>query len=253
MGILNITCDSFSDGGLYNSSDKAIEHANQLIADGADILDIGAQSTAYGAKQISPEKEWAAIKPILNAIDPKLISIDTYNPETAVHAIDAGVQIINDVKGGQTPKMLELIAANPNVKYISMLSLCIPARKDMRVANFDEIMNMMHNNIKALKAAGLREEQIILDPGLSFITDAELSFELIRRAEEFKEFGYPVLIGPSRKSFIATINDVEPQERDLETVMISDTLADKSIDILRVHNVAWLRRAQNIKKMLRNC
>lgn len=252
MGILNITGDSFSDGGLYNSSDKAIEHANQLIADGADILDIGAQSTAYNAKQISAEEEWLAIEPILSAIDPKLVSIDTYNPETAARAIDRGVEMINDVKGGQTQKMLELIAANPHVKYISMLSLCIPAQRDVRVSSFDEIMNMMNNNIKTLKAGGIRDDQIILDPGLSFITDASSSFELIRRADEFKEFGYPILIGPSRKSFIGTINDVEPQDRDLETVLISEMLLAKNIDILRIHNVAWHMRARNIQKILQH-
>lgn len=250
VGILNITPNSFSDGGLYNSTQSAVSHFAQLLQDGADIIDIGAQSTAYNAFILSPAQEIEILRPILSRVETNRASVDTFNVETAEFAIEQGVSVINDVKGGRNIKMLELLAAHPNVKYVSMFSLCIPARTDRRVKSFTEILEWMQNNINILKKYGLRDEQIILDPGLSFVTDADLSYELLRRAGELRQFGYPVFIGPSRKSFIGHVTGRPAQDRDPETMVIACHLARLEIDYIRVHNVGMVQRGMSIDGLL---
>lgn len=248
VGILNITHNSFSDGGKYDTLENAKSHYHSMLKDGADFVDIGAQSTAYGAKIIDQKTEWNKLQPLLAQLkeegeDLKKISIDTFNYQTAAQAIDMGVGMINDVKGCQSSEMLSLITANSNVKYIAMLSVCIPARHDLRISNFQEITNWMRVSIQKMKNAKIEDEQIILDPGIGFATGPQLSFEVIKKMGELKRFGYPIMIGASRKTFISSISNLKPKERDLETVLLSCNLKEKAIEYVRVHNVAWHKRA----------
>lgn len=250
VGILNITNNSFSDGGKYNVLENAIDHFNNMLAQGADLIDIGAQSTSYGANIMSHQEEWDALEPMLDYARKcntmQKVSVDTFYHQNALKSIDIGVRIINDVKGCQCNKMLELIASKPNVKYINMFSICIPANHARRAANFQEIIDGMKDGILKMKEAGIKNNQIILDPGIGFATGPELSFEVLNRAGELNEFGYPVLIGASRKTFINSVANLKPQERDLETTLISCLLRNQNVEYLRVHNVDWHKRAFNL-------
>lgn len=255
VGILNITHNSFSDGGKYHLLEKAQSHYYSMLKEGADYIDIGAQSTSYGAGIINWELEWNMLEPLLKQLkmqgeDLTKVSIDTFNYQTAKRAIDIGVGIINDVRGCQSNEMLGLIAANNNVKYIAMLSVCIPARHDLRIDNFKEIISWANASVQKMKDAGIKEEQIILDPGIGFATGPQLSFEVIRRVDELKCFGYPIMIGASRKTFISSIANLKPEERDLETVLLSCNLKAKNIEYVRVHNVAWHKRAFNMMEQI---
>jgi dihydropteroate synthase len=246
VGILNVTPDSFSDGGSYDNVTKSLQHYHQLIDDGADLIDIGAQSTSYGAKIISSEDEWMRLETLLLAIkDLSKISLDTFNPQTAQKGIIAGVGMINDVAAGTNMDMLQLIADNPQVKYVAMYSKSIPARKDIRAKSLTEILAWCEDIIVKCHDVGIKKDQLILDPGIGFSTDPALSFEVLRRTNELKKFGFPIYIGHSRKSFLEAISNVVPKERDLETVVASLYLCDK-VDYLRVHNVSMHRRALNV-------
>lgn len=250
VGILNITNNSFSDGGQYNSLENATHRFNQMLKQGADLIDIGAQSTSYGADIISHQQEWDALEPILNYAHKSQkiqhVSVDTFHHQNALKAIELGVHIINDVNGCKCNKMLELIASKPFVKYINMFSICIPANHDKRAESFDEVSNWLQNSIEHMKDAGIKEEQIILDPGIGFATGPQLSFEVLNRVEELNAFGYPILIGASRKTFISSLANLKPQERDLETTLISCLLRKQNVAYVRVHNVEWHKRAFNL-------
>lgn len=252
IGILNVTPNSFSDGGVHNSVEGATTHYKKLLGDGANFVDVGAQATSYGAKLIEPEEELQILKPVLNSLKATGViqkaSIDTFNHKTAKHAIGEGVSIVNDVCGGKSPAMLELLANSPGVKYVCMFSVSIPARKDLRVDSFQAILDWIGDSVSNMKAHGIREEQIIVDPGIGFATGPALSFETLNKIDELKSFGYPVMIGASRKTFITNIADIEPIERDLETTLISCYLRRKGVEYIRVHNVNWHKRAFNMMR-----
>lgn len=238
VGILNCTADSFSDGGKYFSAENSENKLKSLFLDGANIVDIGAQATNYNAQMLPWQEEWSHIEPLLKHGFNKQISIDTFNVETAKKAISKGVTFINDVSSGRNEQMLELISAYPNVKYIAMLSTTVPANKNIRLSSFTEVMQGLEQMIKRIINAGVKEEQLIVDPGIGFVSDAKLSFEMLNNAKQFKSFGFPVMIGHSRKSFLENMANSAPHERDAETLSISQQLQKLGVDMVRVHNVA---------------
>jgi len=253
VGIVNLSDNSFSGDGLgisENFAAIALERVQFLFAKGADIVDIGAQSTSYGAKIFTPEEERDILLPVLQVlkskVDMRRISIDTFNWQNASLAIEHGVGYINDVKGGVDTKMLELIALNKDVKYICMFSLCIPADKAVRVKDFVQIKAWCGEIMEKLLDHGICKSQIILDPGISFVTGPELSLELIKRISELKIFGAPLFIGHSRKTFLAQFTDLPCGERDIETLMLSLKLRREGVDYIRVHNVDYHFRAFNM-------
>ncbi len=249
LGILNFTLNSFSDGGNFFALDKGLKQIRKLFANGADIVDIGAAATSYGAKILSHEEEWQRLQPLLSQCASDKISIDTYSYQTAQKAIDIGVGFINDVSGGKDEKMLEVIGAAPHIKYICMYSLVLPADRDTKVEDISQIFDWSIKKIEQAESFGIKKERFILDPGIGFVTNAEQSFEVIRQVEEFKKLGVKICIGHSRKSFFNTIHNASPEERDIETLATSLYMFIKKVDYLRVHNVEWHTRAFRAFKM----
>ena len=243
IGILNYTANSFSDGGDYNSLNSATERIQKLFQQGADIVDIGISATSYGAELSTESEEWNRLKPLLDKISLKNISTDTYHYNTMKNAIDLGVLYINDVSGGKDGRILELISASPDVNYICMYSLCLPADKAIRVKSVDEIYDWVGNKIDECKRYGILNEQIIIDPGIGFTTNAEQSLEVLKDVKRLQDFGVKICIGHSRKSFLESMTNYPPQERDIETVATSLYMLLKSIDYVRVHNVEMHQRA----------
>ncbi|PIR39053.1 MAG: dihydropteroate synthase [Alphaproteobacteria bacterium CG11_big_fil_rev_8_21_14_0_20_39_49] len=242
VGILNITPDSFSDGNKYNDAESILSHAEKLIKDGADVIDIGAESTRPGAIKLSTVQEWQRLSPILqNIIDTchknnVEAGIDTYHPENAMKAIETGIDYINDVNGFKNPQMIE-VAKNSAVKIIAMHSLTVPADKavniDEGVDTVSEVLSWGNAQIQNLIDNNIERSRIIFDPGIGFNKTASQSKELIQRVEELRSLRVPIYIGHSRKSFLGDVDD-----RDKATIEISKQLIAKDIDYIRVHDVS---------------
>lgn len=236
MGILNVTPDSFSDGGKFNHLDQAIAHAKEMVEQGADIIDIGGESTRPGHKQVSVEEELNRVLPIIRKVSEEVerpISIDTYKSEVAREAIEAGAHIINDIWGAKAdPKMAE-VAANYQVPIILMHN-----RDNLNYRNLiaDMIDDLMES-VAIAKAAGVKDEQIILDPGLGFAKTYEHNLEVMKNLEQFTALGYPVLLATSRKTFIGQALDLPPHERVEGTGATTCLGIAKGCGIIRVHDV----------------
>jgi dihydropteroate synthase len=270
IGILNITPDSFFDGGKFNNYSAAINHARQLIKEGADGIDIGAESTRPGAITIEPKQEWQRLENILpelitlikkhnlNSANKKItISLDSRNLATAKKAFELKIDVINDVSGLVDLKMIEFIAAN-NISTILMHSLSIPSDPqiiiDVSKDCVKEIIDWALAKIANLQKLGVKKEQLIFDPGIGFGKNSLQSFEIIKRIEEFKILGLPLYIGHSRKRFIGDMNfnnfkELEPDNaefsakefnnfnRSKKTILVSKYLIKKQVDFIRVHDV----------------
>lgn len=240
MGILNVTPDSFADGGKHFTFEHAVQRGLQMIEEGVDIIDIGGESTRPGAERVSAEEEQRRVIPVIESLVGKGadISVDTMRASTARLAVEAGAVIVNDVSGGAAdPDMFATVAAL-GCKYTLMHWR--GHSKDMnKLAQYDDVVAEVIQEVtlqldKAL-AAGIKRENIVLDPGLGFAKDAEHNWEILNRLEEFTALGYPVLIGHSRKRFIG--GDT-PDEREAGTLKISESLVGKGIWAVRVHSVA---------------
>jgi 2-amino-4-hydroxy-6-hydroxymethyldihydropteridine diphosphokinase/dihydropteroate synthase len=263
VGVLNITPDSFSDGGKYEKIDATVKQAKHLFKTGADIIDIGAESTRPGAANIvTPAEEWQRLDPALEAIidiwkdigfKPK-ISIDSRNPSTARQALTKHkIDWLNDQTGFDNPEMRK-IAIESAVKLIVMHHLCIPENRGVLLPfEKDPVLGVYQwaeKRIAELLAMGIDKDRVILDPGIGFGKHAEQSFIIIKEIAKFKDLGLPLLVGHSRKSFMNQFTNLPFAERDLETAVISNFLATQQIDYLRVHNVAAQMRALKINKAL---
>ena len=240
MGILNVTPDSFADGGKHFTLEHAVQRGLQMIEEGVDIIDIGGESTRPGAERVSPEEEERRVIPVIKALVGKGadISVDTMRASIARLAVEAGAVIVNDVSGGAADPEMFTTVADLGCKYTLMHWR--GHSKDMNSqAHYDDVVKDVINEVtiqldKAL-AAGIKRENIILDPGLGFAKDAEHNWQILNRLEEFTALGYPVLIGHSRKRFIG--GDT-PDEREAGTLKISESLVGKGIWAVRVHSVA---------------
>jgi dihydropteroate synthase len=239
MGILNITPDSFADGGRYNSFDSAIAHAREMIAEGVDIIDIGGESTRPGAERVSEDEEMARVIPVITELakDGVRISIDTMRASTALAAIAAGAHIINDVSGGLAdPAMLETAAAL-KTPYIAMHWR--GASKDMnsRAIYTDvvaDVISELKARISAAIDAGITKENLIIDPGLGFAKEAAHNWEIIDHIDEFVALGHRVLVGGSRKRFLGGDS---PDGREAASIALTKRLSTSGIWGVRVHSV----------------
>lgn len=242
MGILNVTPDSFSDGGRFNQIDAALKHAEEMIADGADVIDIGGESTRPGYTKISDEEEIARVVPVIEAIKKRMdvpISVDTYKSGVALAAAEAGADLINDIWGLKyDERMAEVIAQ-------TKLACCLMHnRTNTEYQNFMEDMKQdLRETIAIAKRAGIADEQIMLDPGVGFAKSYENNLEAIRRMGELKELGYPVLLGTSRKSVIGLTLDVPAAERVIGTTVTTVMAVQADCMFVRVHDVKENKQA----------
>lgn len=257
MGILNITPDSFSDGGLYETTDSAVSHYKKLIQDGADLIDIGGESTRPFSSPVTAEEELKRVIPIIKAIrefDSKtILSIDTRNAITARKAIEAGADIINDVSGCEWDEKMVEIIKEKDCSVILNHSKGTPDTMQNNTNSsdiVDEIFNFLSSKIQYLVESGIDRSKIIIDPGLGFGKSTKQNFEIINRLEEFSSLGCPILLGHSRKNFIKeTIGNADIAELDIATAILTQKLIDKKVNILRVHNVQLNKTAVNLNKL----
>jgi dihydropteroate synthase len=247
MGVLNVTPDSFSDGGKYESLEKAVERAHQMRKQGADLIDVGGESTRPGTEPVSLEEERRRVIPVLKRLLKELdlpISVDTYKAEIAREALDLGAHLINDISALREPKLASLITQY-KVPLIIMHMQGTP-RNMQENPHYDslipEIISFLKERIKKAEEAGIDPESIIIDPGIGFGKTVEHNLEIINRLEEFKVLGKPILIGTSRKSFIGKVLGLPLEER------LEGTAATLAISILKGANIV---RVHDVKEMVR--
>ena len=251
MGIVNVTPDSFSDGGRWANREAAIEHGRRLLADGADIVDIGGESTRPGATRPLVAEELGRVVPVISALAATgaAVSVDTMRAEVARAALDAGASIVNDVSGGLAdPAMLEVVAAS-RATYIAMHWR---AHSDhmQEFAAYDgpggvvgAVREELSERVRAMQAAGIEQERIVLDPGLGFAKRGEHNWELLRGLDTLHEMGFPLLVGASRKQFLGALlaaADGTPRavdEREYAGTALTLLLAQRGVWGLRVHDV----------------
>ncbi len=258
MGIVNVTPDSFSDGGDFYELDNAITHVDKLIQDGADIIDIGGESTRPGASDVTEREEYKRVIPLIKEMRLRysdiLISIDTTKANIADSAIKAGADIINDISGlSQDSKMLK-VSSSHGVPVIIMHMKGTPKTMQAKPEYnnlIQEIQNYFIKKIQMATDGGILKENIILDPGIGFGKTIQNNFELISKLHEFCKLGLPVMIGPSRKSFIGTTLDL-PVENRLEGTSASVTAGIlNGARIVRVHDVKNIKRVVTITEKIR--
>jgi len=261
MGILNVTPDSFSDGGLYISPSRLREGVETMLLDGAQIIDVGGESTRPFAHPVSTEDELRRIIPAIQAIrDLSIdipISIDTTKAEVARAALENGATIVNDISALRSDPVMIDVVKKYDGPIIIMHMQGTP--KDMQIApNYDdvieEIISFFKERLYAIIRQGIDPKRIIIDPGIGFGKTVEHNLTIIRNLSAFKTLGCPILLGHSRKSFLAKALDLEVNERDCATAMISTLCcsATRKADILRVHNVALTKQAVKLASLLSN-
>ena len=275
MGVLNVTPDSFSDGGIHDSLEAALDHARLLIIGGANVIDIGGESTRPGAPRVAPEVELSRVLPVVEALVAELastnrrdvrISIDTMNATTALAAVSAGASIINDVSGGLAdPKMLSVAAAT-GAEYVISHWRGFSDGMDQLNTYLDlaaEVSAELQLRIAAAVSAGVAKTKIILDPGLGFAKDMGQNWELVARLDELDKLGLPILVGASRKRFLAgaldadldsadaAVGQINNGRRDLATAVLTALLLQRKLWGVRVHNVIATNDAIAIVEALR--
>jgi dihydropteroate synthase len=250
MGILNVTPDSFSDGGRFDSRESAVSQALRMIDEGADFIDVGGESTRPGSDAVSLEDELRRVLPVVEAIAKRTIvpiSIDTYKSEVAERALQAGACIINDISGMTFDDNMSHVAVEHHASVVLMHMQGTPRtmQQNPKYENVTrEVKQFLKNRVKAARSAGI--EQIIVDPGIGFGKNSEHNVQLIRELREFVEIGTPLLIGPSRKSFIGAILDLPVQERLEGTAAAVAVSVMNGAHILRVHDVKEMRRVAKV-------
>lgn len=241
MGILNVTPDSFSDGGQFNSIEKAIAQAKKMVADGAKIIDVGGESTRPGYTRISDEEEIARVVPVIEALVkevPVIISIDTYKSNVARAAIHAGAHMINDIWGAKADPQMAQVAAELNVPIILMHN----RDNDVYDDYFTDFLQDMKESIESVQKAGVPAEHILLDPGIGFVKNLAQSIETMQRLDELVALGYPVLLATSRKRLIGAVLDLPVTERVEGTAATCAFGVQKGCHLMRVHDVKEIAR-----------
>lgn len=242
MGILNMTPDSFSDGGRFADLGAARQHAMEMAAQGADIIDVGGESTRPKATPVDPEEEMSRVIPIISDLSGKcetMISVDTYHARTALAAIKAGATFVNDVWGLQAdPDMADVIAAH-DVYACLMHNRKPPVYDDF----IDDMKSDLSKSIELAIKSNIKDNNIIIDPGIGFAKTYEQNIEVMKRLDEFKKFGYPLLLGVSRKSIIGMTLNLPLEERLEGTIAVNVMGIIKGADIIRVHDIEPNRRA----------
>jgi dihydropteroate synthase len=252
MGVLNVTPDSFSDGGFHFNIDRAVEHAVKLVEDGADIIDIGGESTRPGSEAVSTDEELRRTIPVIESISRRLavpISIDTCKAEVALRAIDAGASIVNDISGLRFDPAMAMAVASRGVPIIVMHIKGIP--RDMQEnpvyeALVPEIMDYLRTSIRMAVEAGMREDMIVVDPGIGFGKTFNHNLQVLRDLNEFTALGKPIAIGVSRKAFIGKILSGAPTAERLE-----GTAAAVAISIINGANIVRVHDVKEIAKVVK--
>ena len=245
MGVINLTPDSFSDGGDYNSTKKILDQVKNFLFNGVDIIDLGAQSTRPGAEEIGPEKEIKRLIPFLKEIRAEhpdiLISIDTFNSEVANEALLNGANWINDVTGGRRDVKILDVVSRFNCPFVITHSRGNSQNMN-KLNKYDNFLSDVIKSLETLTMSALdkniSKDNIILDPGIGFSKDIGQNLQILKNLDLFKKLNFPILIGASRKRFIGDIlNEINPKERDIGTLAISCLCSQLNIHLVRVHNV----------------
>jgi len=242
MGILNVTPDSFSDGGKYTTVEAAVRQAVKLAEDGADILDIGGESTRPGADKVELQEELHRIIPVIEAIRSEIdipLSVDTYKPEVARQALEAGAHILNDIWGFKfDPQMAAIAASYEDVPVILMHN-----RPATRYTDFiSDVISDLEESVRIAQGAGISDQRIILDPGIGFAKTQEHNLRLMSKLHELRAIGYPLLLGTSRKSFIRSTLDLPADDVVEGTAATVAIGIAQGCEIMRVHDVRQMKR-----------
>lgn len=261
VGIINVTPDSFSDGGKFTTAEQALHHAIHLIEAGAEILDIGAESTAPTSSALTPALEWQRLEPVLTHIMAAkkyflvapIISVDTRHAEVAAKAVALGVDWINDVTGFSDPAMRAAVR-DSTVDCVVMHHLTIPPTRDDVLPRDQDPVEFIYawaqKQIAILEADGIKRDRIIIDPGIGFGKSPGQNVALIKNMNKLSELGVRILVGHSRKRFIRIFTSHEPHDRDIETLTMTIHLAKQPIDYIRVHNIEISARALRVNAVL---
>ncbi|WP_435923281.1 dihydropteroate synthase [Paenibacillus sp. DYY-L-2] len=243
MGILNVTPDSFSDGGKYNDPDRAVRHALQMVEDGADLIDLGGESTRPGHVPVSEEEELERVIPVVEALHREVphipISVDTYKAKVARESLKAGAHIINDIWGFKGDPHMAAVAAEFGCPAILMHN-----RNDRNYTDLlQDVADDLMDSVRIAKEAGVREEQIILDPGIGFAKDYQENLRVMRELDRLMELGYPMLLGTSRKKFVRTALNVETADQVVFGTAATVALGiAQGCQIVRVHDVKEIKQ-----------
>lgn len=254
MGILNVTPDSFSDGGTWNTKENAVSHTKDMIADGADLIDVGAESTRPGCEMLTAEEEIDRLKIFLPSVLPVStvpVSVDTYHWKTADYMLNAGAHIVNDVWGFQYDRgEMAKVAASYDVPVILMHNQLTEEYSNDII---EDLKCFLQKSVNIALKAGVKEKNIILDPGIGFAKDVNQNLEILQRLDELtKEFPYPWLLGASRKRLVGAILNVPAKERDIGTGAIHLWGVLKGCSILRVHDVKTAAQLSKVWDILKN-
>jgi len=259
MGVLNVTPDSFSDGGAYLDPALALERAMTMADEGADIIDIGGESTRPGAKEVSSEEELRRIIPVIEAVAKKVdvpVSVDTYKAKVAKRALESGASIINDISGLRFDPEMADVAASMDCPIIMMHIRGTPADMQLNpvyASLMDEVIDYLKWSIAIAQKAGVDPDKIIVDPGVGFGKSFNDNLYLIKHLDELKVLGKPILVGTSRKSFIGGIIAADPDDRLEGTLATSLFAQTKGANIIRVHDVKEAKRAADVTDTILRC
>ncbi|MEK7450202.1 MAG: dihydropteroate synthase [Planctomycetota bacterium] len=259
MGILNVTPDSFSDGGQFNIREKAVSRALEMLQQGADIIDIGGESTRPGAEPVPLEVELERTVPVIQSIiresPSALISIDTYKAKVAEAALEAGAGLVNDISGLGFDADLPGVIARTGVPVVIMHIKGTPRNMQANPYYDDlisEIIQYFHERINLADSAGISAKQIIIDPGLGFAKTLTHNYEILNRLKEIQSLGYPVMLGPSRKSFIGKLLDRPTGERLLGTAAVVAAAVLQDVPFVRVHDVREIKQVITVCEAIKN-
>ena len=260
MGILNVTPDSFSDGGKWNTLDKAKEHVARMIEEGADIIDVGGESTRPGHEQISINEEIERVAPVIEMINSDFdipVSIDSYKADVIAEALKSGADLINDIWGFRYEKFFENCEGVPRIAQLAAqydVPVCLMHnRPDMDYTNYiEDVLSDLQDSVDIALKAGVKKDNIILDPGIGFAKDLEKNLILTNRLEELNKLGYPVLLATSRKSMIGLSLDLPSDERLEGTIATTVMGVMKGAAFVRVHDVKENKRAIEMTRAILN-
>jgi len=250
MGVLNVTPDSFSDGGQFNEINSAILHVDKMIKNGADIIDIGGESTKPGSEPVSANEESKRIVPVIKSIKNEykdvLISVDTYKSSVAKKAIEAGADFVNDISGLTFDDEMVSLLAQRNIPVVIMHINGKPKTMQKNILYSDlvsDIKRFFNKQCNHAINSGIKESNIMIDPGIGFGKTFDHNFTLLKRLKEFEDLGFPILIGPSRKAFIGDVLNLPSNERVEGTIATIVAGILNGANIIRVHDVKEIKRA----------